>query len=286
MLLFSFALALFLGLYVGSQLISQKVSVVENSGDVSNGGWFFLYILGATAAMLFVLKYYKGSKLFLVAELFLEFSTLQLLFSLLASNLDTMVLALALVIFRVLKPELKQPLLFLASVTVGALLGSSFDWIPALFLSVLLAGYDYIAVFRSKHMIVLAKELQKREAAFAIEFKLPSVAAKAVEGKRAGKPTRETSASAGGNERGSGAVAGAVKTESIMLGTGDFVVPVMLAVSVLKIGVFAAVMTALGAFVGLSALLFIMNKTKGYYPALPPIVLFSILFYSASFLFA
>ena len=34
------------------------------------------------------------------------------------------------------------------------------------------------------------------------------------------------------------------------------------------------------------SLLYVMEKTKGYSPALPPIVLFSALFYSASLLFA
>ncbi len=263
LLLFSFSLALIIGLLVGANFISQQLSIVEDSSNIANVGYFFLYILFATAVMLIVLHFYRGRRLFFIAELLLEFSALQILFSIFLPELHAGLLALALVLLRVFKTQLKQTLLFTATIVVGALLGSSFDLLPALVLSFLLAAYDYFAVFKSKHMVTLAKELQKREAAFAIEF---TSGKKRLDGKPAGKSSVKPG-------------------ESILLGTGDFVIPVMLCVSILKISVFSALMTALGAFVGLSALLFVMQKTRGYYPALPPIVMFSVLFYATSLLF-
>ncbi|MEM4254988.1 MAG: presenilin family intramembrane aspartyl protease [Candidatus Norongarragalinales archaeon] len=263
LLLSSFFLALVAGLFIGANFISQQLSIVEDSGSVENVGFFFLYILFATALMLLVLHFYRGKRLFFLAEVLLEFSALQILFSIFIAELPATLLSLSLVLLRVFYSRLKQPLLFAATVVVGALLGSSFDLIPALALSFLLAAYDYFAVFKSKHMVTLAKELQKREAAFAIEF------SSAPPSKAAGKRVEKTPA----------------RGESILLGTGDFVIPVMLCVSVLKLGVFAALATALGAFVGLSALLFVMQKTRGYYPALPPIVMFSTLFYVSTLLF-
>jgi presenilin-like A22 family membrane protease len=263
-LLFSFALALFSGLLVGRELIFQQVSFVEDSASVANAGYLFLYIVFATAVMLVLLHYYKGKKLFLAAELLLEFSSMQILLSLFLDATVAFVLAVLLVLLRLLKPGLKQPLLFASCVVVGALLGSSLDLVPAVVLSALLAAYDYFAVFRSKHMVTLAKELGKRQAAFAIEFKTAPW-----KGKEKPRVKKEGGAA-----------------ESVLLGTGDFVIPIMICVSVLKTSVFSAVVTALGAFVGLSVLLYVMEKTRGYYPALPPIVLFSALFYSASLLFA
>ena len=260
-LLFSFALALFSGLFVGLHFIAQGVSFVEDSANIANAGYLFLYILFSTALLLVLLHYYKGKSLFLAAELLLEFSAIQILLSLFLDGTVAFVIAVVLVLLRLWKIELKQPLLFASCVAVGALLGSSLDFIPAVVLSVLLAAYDYFAVFRSKHMVTLAKELGKRQAAFAIEFK--SARKAGVKAANAGKGA-----------------------ESILLGTGDFVIPIMLCVSVLKTSVFSAFATALGALVGLSVLLYVMEKTKGYYPALPPIVLFSALFYSASLLFA
>ena len=272
LLLACFFLALAGGLYVGAHFIAQKLSVplpVEDPSSVANVGFFFLYILFATALMLVLLRYYRGRKLFLIAELLLEFSAIQILLSLFLSDIYSGAIALAAVLARVFETRLKQPLLLIATVIVGALLGSSFDLVPALALSFLLAAYDYYAVFKSKHMVTLAKELQKREAAFAIELSVPSAPGKT--SSSAGKSkTVETPAGRG---------------ERITLGTGAFVMPILLCVSILKLSVFAALVTALGAFVGLSALLFAMQKTRGYYPALPPIVLFSTLFYAVTLLF-
>ena len=268
LLLACFFAALAGGLYVGAHFIAQKLSIVEDSSSVENVGFFFLYILFATAVMLVLLRYYRGSKLFFLAELLLEFSAMQILLSLFLSDLYSGAIALALVFMRVFEKRLKQPLLLIATVIVGALLGSSFDLVPALALSFLLAAYDYYAVFKSKHMVTLAKELQKREGAFAIEISVPSAQGKAGSPQARGKNPEKPSS----------------RGESILLGTGDFVIPLMLCVSVLKLSVFAALVTALGAFVGLSALLFAMQKTRGYYPALPPIVLFSTLFYALTLL--
>lgn len=277
LLLFSFALALFLGLALGAVFISQQVSVVEDSGSLLNVGFFFLYIIFATGLMLIVLHFYRGKKLFFFAELLLEFSTIQILLSLFLSEFYSLALALAAVALRVVKSDLKQPLLFVASVTVGALLGSSLDFIPAVLLSLLLAAYDYFAVFKSKHMVTLAKELQKREAAFAIEFrakKTPEQNENAVTAGAGGKAKKTAQQNAEPEK----------DFESILLGTGDFVVPIMLIVSILKISMFGSIAAAVGALVGLSSLLYVMQKTRGYYPALPPIVLFSVLFYSATLL--
>ena len=196
-------------------------------------------------------------------------------------------LAIVVVGVRVFFTPLKQVLLLLASVVVGALLGSSFDFIPAVVLSLLLAAYDYFAVFNSKHMVVLAKELQKREAAFAIHFQSRSSQSKQSQlsrgagereekGEKEAKSKKSRDAEKGVKRGGRG--------ESILLGTGDFVVPVLLSVSILKASVLGALFAALGALVGLSILIYIMQKTKGYYPALPPIVLFSLLFYSFNLL--
>ncbi|HIH20992.1 TPA: hypothetical protein HA244_07035 [Candidatus Micrarchaeota archaeon] len=273
-LLASFGLAILLGLVVGSQFIGQQVSVVEDSDSLANAGYFFLYVLFSTALLLLLLHYYKGKKLFFFAELLLEFSALQILFALFSDSTYSFFAALAVVALRVWMPALKQPLLFIATMTVGALLGSSFGFVPAFVLSFLLAAYDYFAVFKSKHMVTLAKELQSRQAAFAIEFR--NAAAKVSTGKKPGNKA----------VRGKKGEIAVPAGDRILLGTGDFVIPVMLSVSLLKISVFSALAAGLGAFVGLSILLYIMQKTRGYYPALPPIVLFASLFYALSLLVA
>ena len=110
LLLFSFAFALALGLFVGSHFVAQKLSIVEDSASVANVGFFFLYIIFATALLLVVLHYYKGRNLFFYAELLLELSALQIFLSIFTSEFNSFAIALALVVFRVLAPALKQPL--------------------------------------------------------------------------------------------------------------------------------------------------------------------------------
>src|SRR3989344_9156334 len=220
LLLACFFAALAGGLYVGADFIAQKLSIVEDSSSVENVGFFFLYILFATAVMLVLLRYYRGSKLFFLAELLLEFSAMQILLSLFLSDLYSGAIALALVFMRVFEKRLKQPLLLIATVIVGALLGSSFDLVPALALSFLLAAYDYFAVFKSKHMVTLAKELQNRQAAFAIQFTVPPQAA----------DKRVSKGKAGEGKGGKTEPRLRTQGESILLGTGDFVIPVLLSV--------------------------------------------------------
>jgi len=234
LLLSSFAIVLSVALFAGWNFISQKVSIVENPADLQNAAFFFAYILVATMLLILLLKFYKGNTLFRAVELLLEFSAIQVFLAIFANAIVSAAGALALVAIRFFNERLKTPFLMFATAIVGALLGSSLDLLPAMLLAWLLAAYDYYAVFHSKHMVFLAKQLGQRQAAFAISLKH--------------------------------------KKESVLLGTGDFVMPAMLAVSALKISSLAAFSTAFGAFAGLAILVWHMEKNKGYYPALPPIV--------------
>src|SRR3989338_5569337 len=160
-----------LALGVGSQFVAQKVSVVENSSDPANAGYFFAYVLFSAVVLLLVLKYYSGRLLFVGIEFLLLFFSLQILFSLIFANeLVAAGVALLLTLVRFKYPQIRSPLLLVASAVVGALLGSSLDILPAVILSALLAGYDVIAVFYTKHMVTLAKGLSERGAAFSVQI--------------------------------------------------------------------------------------------------------------------
>ena len=70
-----FSASMLAALFVGSNLIAQEVSIVEDSADVANSAYFFFYILLATAVLLVVLKFYRGRKLFVLMEAALVFFT-------------------------------------------------------------------------------------------------------------------------------------------------------------------------------------------------------------------
>lgn len=216
--------------------------VVQNPSDLSNSIWFFAYIILAAFFILFIVRIYKGKLLFKLLEFFLLFSSLILFFSLFLNDLLVLILSAIIVSVNFAFPKARNYFILFATSVVGALLGSSLDFLPSALLGVLLAGYDYIAVFFTKHMVTMAKELDKRQAAFAVSLK-------------SGK-------------------------ESIQLGTGDLVVPVILSVSSIKLShgfPYIAFAGIIGSCAGLVFLTYILDKRKGYLPALPPIVLGSLL---------
>jgi presenilin-like A22 family membrane protease len=234
LVLASFIFVQFLALVAGSALIAQGVSVVENSADVANSLFLFAYIVAAAVAVLVVLRFYKGKKLFFLLEVFLVFFSFQTLASIVLDEWNSLFVAMLAVGARLKLPQSKNFLILCVAATVGAILGSSLDLLPAAILAFLLAGYDVVAVFFTKHMVTLAKQLDKREAAFSVDVK--------------------------------------IKKEFMQLGTGDLVIPAMLAVSALKVSYAAAICAVVGAATGMIVLFWLLQKRRGYLPALPPIV--------------
>lgn len=239
----AFAASLALALSVGFAFTLAGVSVVEEPEKVENAVWLFGYILAAALAVILVLKFYKGTRLFFLLELLIAFTAVQLIAALFLDEFQSLVVGALAVLTRLLLPASRNLLLLATTAVVGALLGSSLGLMPAVLLAVLLSAYDYYAVFISKHMVMMAEQLEERKAAFAVALRH--------------------------------------KKESLHLGTGDLVIPGMLCVSALKLGPYpygvgAALATAFGCVTGLCFLILHMEKRKGYWPALPPIVAFGI----------
>ena len=239
-----FTLVQIAALFAGLKFTEQHISVVENSANADNSFYLFATIIAFAAILLIVLKLYKGKLLFLLLELAMEFTAVQIFVSLFTGGITPALIATAAVILRLVIPQTRQLILLATVAIVGGLLGSSLDIIPAAILAILLAGYDVVAVFYTKHMVTLAKELTHRQAAFSI------------------KVTQEK--------------------DKLELGTGDIVIPAMLIVAANRIGSqmfqiegsavsIAAIFGMVGAVIGIAALLFYLEKRKGYWPALPPI---------------
>jgi presenilin-like A22 family membrane protease len=235
LLLYSgFFVAMLVALFFGYHLVVQGVSMVEDSTDPANAVYFMGYILVATVVMLIVIKLYAGHLLFTALEVMLELLAAQLAAALFMPIEASFAVGLAVAALRLLVPALKPFLLGFSAVVVGALLGSSLDWLPIILLAVLLSVYDFLAVFKTKHMVKIAESLQKRGTALAITVK-------------SGK-------------------------DWVQLGTGDFVIPAALLVSALKVSFSAAFYAFCGAMLGMTALVFLLERRKGYWPALPPLV--------------
>lgn len=131
-----------------------------------------------------------------------------------------------------------------------------------LILLTVLSFYDIVAVYRTKHMVKMFRELSSRGVIFA--FLLTPLRLRDLLSPAAAESSRP----------------------GMLLGTGDVAVPVMLAAAALRQGSVPAVAVLAGAAAGFAAMymLFLAQPKRAPMPALPPIALGSILAYLASFL--
>lgn len=233
-----------LGLYVGSQLIEAGVSVTENPEDVANSALLFVYILATTALVILIIRYKKW--LLRVLEALAIFFASDVVFETFVGA-PGIALAFALTAAKVLRPSLlTQNLALVFSVAgAGAVLGASLGLLPVVIFMLLLAAYDFISVFVTKHMVYMAKEITKTPMAFTAA--LPYAPAKT------GK-------------------AGKKRAHVFQLGGGDLVIPLVFAVSVMhSFGLKAALFAEAGAGVALALLFLSVLKRPKPLPALPPI---------------
>ena len=250
-LLALFLITQVLGLYVGMNLISSEIAregiVNNNPDDPINSVGLFLYILGFTAVLLIILKFYKGDLLFIIFESLLVFLTSVIVFGFVFPEefgLIALILAVILVGTRLVFRKnvlLRNVASIIAASGAGPLIGYNFGLIPVMLFLVILAGYDIIAVFYTKHMVVLAKSITKKNLAFT--FALPS------------------------------------KEHDFELGTGDMVIPLVFAVSVLvettksfsfPFALISPLIVLWGSLIGLLLTIHYSSKNVGQaLPALP-----------------
>ncbi|MCQ4153035.1 MAG: presenilin family intramembrane aspartyl protease [Archaeoglobi archaeon] len=216
---------------------SAGMFVFENPGDVSNSLLYFALILFFTALVLLLAR----SQRFLAGLIYAL--TFVSIFYVLVPFLDTFALILAVIITAALikKPHwiLIDISAFLLAVGIATMFGISLEPLPVIVLLAVLAAYDAISVYKTKHMISLADSVARISAPMV--FIIP---------------------------RGQ---------EKMLMGVGDVVIPGILAVSAQRftssseIGFIklSALLTILGGFLGLILLLYLVEKRKGAHAGLP-----------------
>jgi len=216
---------------------SAGMVVFENPEDVSNSLLYFALILSFTALILLLAR----SQRFLAGLIYAL--TFVSIFYVLAPFLDIFALILAVIITAALikKPHwiLIDISAFLLAVGIATMFGISLEPLPVIVLLAILAAYDAISVYKTKHMISLADSVTRINAPMV--FIIP---------------------------RGQ---------EKMLMGVGDVVIPGILAVSAQRftssseIGFIklSALLTILGGFLGLMLLLYLVEKRKGAHAGLP-----------------
>lgn len=251
-----FLLVQLFGLYLGNGYLNliksgEAQPVFENPEKAENSLFLFLYIIAATIIIILVVKYIRV--LIRVIEIVVVFSATFLTFYILFPQVIILgfITALILNIWRIFKPSsLNQNLtIALAIPSIGALIGSSLGILPSLIFIVLLSVYDFVSVFITKHMIYMAKEVTKTTSAFALsmpyKFKKPITF-------KVGKEKIKK------------------KFHVFHLGSGDMVIPLMFAVSVLATyGLAQALITVLGSAISFFLMLYFFAKRPQALPAIP-----------------
>jgi len=148
-------------------------------------------------------------------------------------------------------------LMILGMAGVGATLGLSLQPLIVVALLIVFSIYDFIAVYKTKHMVKMAKEMIESRAILGLVIP-PNIFGfqESLEKIEPGK-------------------------KFLILGGGDIVFPLLLCVSLVSRGIFDSLIVAIFSLIGLffSFWIFTHQKVRQPIPALPPIAFFSIVGY-------
>jgi len=240
-----FLIVQFIGLLTAINLVNQEVKVTiitENPEEPINAIGLFAYILVITAVILLLIKFLPSYWIFKVIESMALISTSFIVFAAIFTDFIGVLGAVFILFIRNKYPKSivsKNVSSAIASSGAGALIGISLGLIPILLFIALLSVYDLIAVFKTKHMVKMAKHIVKQNLAFT--FALPT------------------------------------RVHVFELGTGDLVIPLVVASSIIRfwdallpIKILIAALVLFASLVGLIWTLEISQKKIGRpLPALP-----------------
>lgn len=257
-----FCLVLALGLF---SAMEAKLILIESNIEVQkiNFEGFLFYFLIVTVFVLAITYFrrigkYRGAIykfLFVFAFVYGALTVFSLYF------IDIITIALILILlflwFKVSSVWVHDIVMILSLAGIGAIFGLAMEPRVVVLLLLVLSVYDFIAVYKTKHMIKMAKSMLSHGVIMGLiipkelkDFK-----------------ERVTNISPSGR--------------FMVLGGGDIIFPLVFSVSLLDKGIISVLIVAGFSLFGLitSLLVFLLQKEQKPIPALPPIALFSIIGY-------
>lgn len=218
-------------------------------------GLFLFYFLIATIFFLIFLRFSSRRGFLKIMWMLAVFSGLNIFFgTLIEKNLAFLIaIGLTLLYWRAPTVEFHNFVMVLALPAIGALFGSQIMPTSAVVLLLIFSVYDVIAVYGTKHMVMMAS-------AFLQEHVVPGII---LSEKKSAIAVSEVTPGAGFS----------------ILGSGDLVFPAVLASSSFllrpHIGIIVAIFSVLGLFI--THTIFFTQKVRRPMPALPAIAIFSII---------
>ena len=235
-----------------------KISEFSEISPTLISWWQFLLAFGVgTAVILGLIRIMHGGLFLRIFFLLALFSGIFITMNIFLSNIWSLIFSLLLVVAYSFYPYVwfHNLVLILTLPGIAAVLGASITPYAAVILLIFMSVYDYIAVYKTEHMVKMAKAMIAGRAIFAMiypehwhGFKVHLNRAHPGEG-------------------------------FMMLGTGDFVFPIIMATSAFSISAVAAWTVLIISLLGLLLmhLIFSLQKVRRPMPALPPLAAFAIL---------
>ncbi|KPJ57584.1 hypothetical protein AMJ49_00485 [Parcubacteria bacterium DG_74_2] len=259
---FLFSLTLVLGISAAYRINQffgyQKIEVVPVSP------WRFILTFFLTTIILFLLIRFltlkkKGATLFKLLFVFAIFSGGVLFFDIWLSTQLAVILMGFLIFWWLMRPSvlIQDLCMILGMAGVGVALGLQLTPSVVMIILIVLSIYDWIAVYKTKHMVKIAKEMLKAGAISALI--IPQTIS--------GFKNSLTDIRPGGN--------------FLILGGGDVVFPLLFSVSLISYGILKSSIVAFFSLIGLffNFYVFLKQKDRKPMPALPLIAFFSIVGY-------
>lgn len=266
---FLFSLTLFLG--IASAIKMNKILEIQQIYVSSINIWqFLLYFIIGTLFILIISFFIKSKprkgKIFKVLFIFVIFWGGIIILDLWIGNILSgigSIISLVFMVFLIFLWLKKSSILIhnlcmiLGICGAGITLGLKLEPKIMIILLIIFSVYDYIAVYKTKHMIKMAKEMIEHQAILAL-----IIPQKISDFKENLKEVK-----AGGN--------------FLVLGGGDIVFPLLFCSSFVRQDILSSLIMGIFSVIGLifSFLIFAFQKTRKPIPALPPIALFLILGY-------
>jgi presenilin-like A22 family membrane protease len=233
---------------------------------------FIISFFLATLFFLILTKTKYGPALFRFIFFIALFAGAQVIFQVWINQNASIIIAILFVLARYIFPRVAiHNFAIITAITgISINLGMNIETNEAILILITISVYDCLAVYVTGHMVKMLKDTISTGTIFAmiIPQNFSDMGRTVSEvGKEKATTIKEKS-----------------KSDYVYLGGGDLAFPLIMVVAALKVGLYSAIVTSIGALVGLLALNLIFAMQKGRKPmaALPPLAAFSILGFIAS----
>lgn len=220
--------------------------------------WQFLLAFGiGTAIVLGLIRIMHGGLFLRLFFIFALFSGILITASVFIDDIWAFIFSFFLIFLYIIWSPvwLHDLILVLTLPGIAALLGASLNPWTVVLILIIMSVYDYVAVYKTKHMVRMANAMISGRAIFAVIFS---------------EHWRGFKSHLNEVHPGEG---------FMMLGTGDFVFPLIMVAAAYAISPVAGWLVFAFAFLGLLLmhLIFVSQKVRRPMPALPPLAAFAIL---------